>query len=126
MGNASQAVIRIIATIIIAIIGGLILGAIVHFLGDWGWAVLILYILIGFSTSGPMITDIDSGSVLVIVSIINSILVFFIMSRLLVMVFGPAFTFNTSLFGLSPTITGYLLTIVCGLLSVSIVHAANN
>lgn len=45
MSNASSAVVRIVITQIIAIIGGLILGAIAHFLfGDWGLAIFVVYI----------------------------------------------------------------------------------
>ncbi len=127
MSDASSAVVRIILTQIIAIIGGLILGAIAHFLlGDWGIAILIVYILLGFASGGPTLTDIRSSAVLFISSVISSILVFFIMSNLLVIVFGPAFTFSTSIAGLSPTITGILMTIVLGLISANMVRFLND
>ena len=65
MSNASSAVVRIVITQIIAIIGGLILGAIAHFLfGDWGLAIFVVYILLGFASGGPTIKDISSASVL--------------------------------------------------------------
>jgi hypothetical protein len=127
MSNASSAVVRIVITQIIAIIGGLILGAIAHFLfGDWGLAIFVVYILLGFASGGPTITDISSASVLIISSIISSILVFLIMSKLLVIAFGPAFTYSTSVAGLSPTITGILITIVLGLISTHMVKFLNN
>ena len=127
MSDASSAVVRIILTQIIAIVGGLIFGAIAHFLlGDWGIAIFIVYILLGFASGGPTLTDIRSAAVLFITSIISSILVFLIMSKLLVIVFGPAFTYLTTIAGLSPTITGILITIVLGLISTTMVKFLND
>ena len=119
MGDSFKASVRVVNTIISSIIVGLIFGAIAHYLlRDWGWAILIVYLLVGYLTSGRLFVfiEIKSAKLLFVSSIISSIIVFFLISRILVMAFGPAFTFTTSILGLSPTITGYLLTIFLGLL----------
>lgn len=118
-GDPHKSVVKIIVTVFYSIIIGLIFGAIAHYLlGDWGWAILIVYILLGYLSSGRLVVfiNIKSAGWIFVSSIISSIIVFYLISRILVIVFGPAFTFTTSILGLSPTITGYMLTIILGLI----------
>ena len=116
--NIGSSVGRIIAAIVLSIIAALILGAISHYIfGDWDIAIIFVFILVAGSSSGPSVTNIESKSLLIITGIIGSIIVYYLIRIILPMVFGPAYVFPFSLFGLGEYITGLIITIIIGILS---------
>ncbi|MBE6493300.1 MAG: hypothetical protein E7Z84_01635 [Methanosphaera stadtmanae] len=124
--NIARCAGRIVAAVVLSIIAALILGAISHFIfGDWNIAIIFVFILVAASSSGPSITDIESKSLLIITGIIGSIIVYYLIRIILPMVFGPAYVFPFSLFGLGEYITGLIITIIIGILTSLLVWSYN-
>ena len=125
--NIARSAGRIIAAIVLSIIAALILGAISHFIfGDWDIAIILVFILIAASSSGPTITDIHSKSLLIITGIISSCIVYYLIRIILPMIYGPAYVFPFSLFGLGEYMTGLLITVIIGILSSLLVWSYND